>query len=86
MPEPGSTVTVTVDDKPPPASHLAFFNGLEVVYAPLKNGLAVVPKELANTGTTYVVVTSVDSGMPSDLQYLSGFEVLDYSASASETY
>lgn len=73
-----------VDGKPAVDSYLAFFNGLNVFYAPIKDGSAMVPKELANSGTTYAAVTSVNSGMPTDKEMKSGLGVLIFGFSSSD--
>jgi hypothetical protein len=66
-------------------TYLAFYSGLNVFFSEIKNGQAMVPSNLTNSGQVYAAVVSNNTGTPSDSQTLSGLAILSFPFSAEES-
>jgi hypothetical protein len=79
MPKVGSMIDVKFDNKANVATtYLAFYSGLSTYFSEIKNGQAMVPTNLTNSGQVYAAVVSNNTGTPSDAQTLSGLAILSF--------
>jgi hypothetical protein len=78
-PKPGSSLGVTWANPGNVAPvFLAFYSGLNVFFAEITDGQALVPTNLTNAGQVYAAVVSNNTGTPSDAQTLSGLAILNF--------
>jgi hypothetical protein len=79
MPKVGSMIDVKFENKANVVTtYLAFYSGLSVYFSEIKNGQAMVPTNLTNSGQVYAAVVSNNTGTPSDAQTLSGLAILSF--------